>query len=344
MSIVVLGVTDDCYMRLGNVMKRSFFALIVLLPRVLFCELTPCCSDDFQRMGELIKGVTPLVLFINLEDRTDRFEHISALAKKMNVSVERVVACNGYDALRDNPQLVILLRDAYQHKILNRARCIACLMSHYKAICRGIASGAPAVLIVEDDVTLPENLAECCEAFKQALVDLENVNAGWDMLYLGGRVKSQPMVQPVGEHMVTKNLSRLQGAYGAYAILYSREGLKKVKSLLDRVTGMVIDSYVQCYGAADLEAKEVVLAQDVASLVSLPEGERRLFATRVRVDAKAKRLDFWDQLWIPLQRSGALKAYAVNPFFMGQLDDYSSLFMKVTKYDDIRLELGCYRY
>ena len=81
MSIVVLGVTDDCYMRLGNVMKRSFFALIVLLPRVLFCELTPCCSDDFQRMGELIKGATPLVLFINLEDRTDRFEHISALAK-----------------------------------------------------------------------------------------------------------------------------------------------------------------------------------------------------------------------------------------------------------------------
>src|SRR3990167_7408985 len=95
------------------------------------------------------------------------------LSTKMDLPMERIDACNGEDAVREHPEWVILMmNDLYYRTLSAQIRCNACTMSHYKALERGLESGAQVVLILEDDTCFAPNLDQCCDAFEQAMKDL----------------------------------------------------------------------------------------------------------------------------------------------------------------------------
>jgi GR25 family glycosyltransferase involved in LPS biosynthesis len=97
-------------------------------------------------------------LFINLDHRTDRLEHVLNEFKKMDINAQRVNAI----------------------KMNNGA--IGCTFSHIKCIELAKTRGWEQVFICEDDITFlnPELLKKNIELF------YENDNIMWDVLIIGG--------------------------------------------------------------------------------------------------------------------------------------------------------------
>jgi GR25 family glycosyltransferase involved in LPS biosynthesis len=97
-------------------------------------------------------------LFINLDHRTDRLEHVLNEFKKLGINAQRVNAV----------------------KMKNGA--IGCTMSHIKCIELAKSRGWEQVFICEDDITFlnPELLKKNIELF------YENDNIMWDVLIIGG--------------------------------------------------------------------------------------------------------------------------------------------------------------
>jgi glycosyl transferase, family 25 len=97
-------------------------------------------------------------LFINLDHRTDRLEHVVNEFKKLGINAERVNAI----------------------KMNNGA--IGCTLSHIKCIELAKTRGWEQVFICEDDITFlnPELLKKNIELF------YENDNIMWDVLIIGG--------------------------------------------------------------------------------------------------------------------------------------------------------------
>ena len=97
-------------------------------------------------------------LFINLDHRTDRLEHVLNEFKKMDINAERVNAI----------------------KMKNGA--IGCTLSHIKCIELAKTRGWEQVFICEDDITFlnPELLKKNIESF------YENDDIMWDVLIIGG--------------------------------------------------------------------------------------------------------------------------------------------------------------
>jgi glycosyl transferase, family 25 len=97
-------------------------------------------------------------LFINLDSRTDRFDHALEEFDKFNIEVERVPA------------------------IKHKQGAVGCTMSHIKCLQLAKARDYEHVFICEDDITFtdPKKLQESAELFKQ------NIQLDWDVLIIGG--------------------------------------------------------------------------------------------------------------------------------------------------------------
>src|SRR3989338_6659984 len=148
----------------GLCMNKKAFAVIYLMGSFLRADEQPReHAEACLRMGGILKNFGTKVLYINLEECTERGARMEALSKDMNLPMERINACNPDDVVRDNPEWVLLMNDPFYGTFIKKMLCQASTMSHYKAIKEGIASGAPVVLIVEDDICLAPNLKECCD-------------------------------------------------------------------------------------------------------------------------------------------------------------------------------------
>ena len=97
-------------------------------------------------------------LFINLDDRVDRFEHALNEFEKINIQVERVSG------------------------IKNKNGAIGCTMSHIKCLQIAKNRDYEYVFICEDDITFldPNKLRESAEQFKT------HMKSKWDVLIIGG--------------------------------------------------------------------------------------------------------------------------------------------------------------
>lgn len=97
-------------------------------------------------------------LFINLDDRVDRFEHALNEFEKINIQVERVSG------------------------IKNKNGAIGCTMSHIKCLQIAKNRDYEYVFICEDDITFldPKKLRENAEQFKA------HMKSKWDVLIIGG--------------------------------------------------------------------------------------------------------------------------------------------------------------
>lgn len=109
-------------------------------------------------------------LFINLNHRTDRLEHINAEFEKMGIKAERVEG------------------------VQPKSPAIGCTMSHIKCLELAKTRGYEQVFICEDDITFtnPDLFKEQIEKFA------ENDNINWDVLIISGN--NRPPCQKLYEY------------------------------------------------------------------------------------------------------------------------------------------------
>jgi len=109
-------------------------------------------------------------LFINLEHRTDRLEHVLAEFGKMNITAERVNA------------------------IRPKSGAVGCTMSHIKCLELAKKRDYDYVFVCEDDITFtnPELLKENLKKFT------DNTDIQWDILIIGGN--NVPPYQQTAEY------------------------------------------------------------------------------------------------------------------------------------------------
>ena len=324
--------------------------LLIMLLSVLSFSFHLIAQDSdaaFKRMGALFKDMGAKALFINLKDSTGRLNAMLELSAKMDLPMERIDACNGQDVVREHPEWVILMmNDVYYTTLLAQIHCSACTMSHLLAIQRCIDLETPFVLICEDDVYLPcENIGECCNAFEKALHDLTAIDNNWDILYLGGLAEGSKKWFAfkgisVVEINLTDNLSKINAMFGVHAVLYSRRGLLKIKNLVDSFMKRQVILYKERYGSVDVEEKNKILFQEVEFLGKISKQERYKYASRIKIDSKCARVLAYDYVLAHATISGIIRAYAMNPFIMGQTAGYSEVLGSSTTYDTT---LGKYR-
>lgn len=109
-------------------------------------------------------------LFINLEHRTDRLEHVTNEFEKMGINAERV------NAVRPS------------------SGAVGCTLSHIKCLELAKSRDYDYVCICEDDITFTKP-----EIFKDQLNKFyENKNIQWDILILGGN--NVPPYQQIFEY------------------------------------------------------------------------------------------------------------------------------------------------
>jgi len=98
-------------------------------------------------------------LFINLESRTDRLQHVQQELKKMNIEAERINAIKMAEG------------------------AIGCTLSHIRCLELAKERQYPHVFIIEDDITFlqPDLLSENLKKFEEN-VELQR----WDVLIIGG--------------------------------------------------------------------------------------------------------------------------------------------------------------
>jgi len=98
-------------------------------------------------------------LYINLESRPDRLEHVTLEFKKMNIEAERINAIKMAEG------------------------AIGCTLSHIRCLELAKERQYPHVFIIEDDITFlqPELLSENLKKFEEN-VELQS----WDVLIIGG--------------------------------------------------------------------------------------------------------------------------------------------------------------
>lgn len=123
---------------------------------------------------------------VNLDDRTDRWEHCTALFAKHGLRVERLSAIDGRSG-RIPPN---------EHMSGTK---IACCRSHAKLLATALERGHKRFLVLEDDVDFVDDLGA---RFEQVLRELPD---DWELLYLGGNHKAplRPMSRLLGRCVYT---------------------------------------------------------------------------------------------------------------------------------------------
>ena len=125
------------------------------------------------------------VFVINLDRRQDRWAAVSANMERLGMKATRISAIDKL-SLTDDPALLKM-----------GAGHVACARSHYKAMQALVASGAPAALILEDDVEVGESVPALIKAVdwwpgEFGLVKLDNTITPDKRIWLGHSAGATP--------------------------------------------------------------------------------------------------------------------------------------------------------
>lgn len=129
----------------------------------------------------LVDSNTPAFI-INLDTRKDRWDKISEMARKANICVQKIQACNGRQ---------LSIKDRFNSaELLCALFCspggIGCHVSHVKAWKAVVDSGKPYAIIFEDDSVVPEDF----------WIKLHNqpMHDDWSVVYLSGGCPGAPCI------------------------------------------------------------------------------------------------------------------------------------------------------
>jgi glycosyl transferase family 25 len=162
----------------------------------------------------------PPVFLINLDRSPDRLARMRGEFKRAGLGFERFVGVNRTD-LPESVKPYFCDRSGRIASSLRPGE-IGCYASHL-ALWQRIATGdhGAAVLVCEDDMTLPDGFGELIRAA------LTQAPQGWGLINLSGRTKRAvvPICQLTDSHHLVR-FSRDPGSAAAYLI--SRDGARKL--------------------------------------------------------------------------------------------------------------------
>jgi GR25 family glycosyltransferase involved in LPS biosynthesis len=196
-------------------------------------------------------GLFEHTLFINLENRTDRLEHVTNELQKIGVVGERFNACRTKDG------------------------AIGCSMSHIKCLELARKRNYEAVFICEDDITFlnPAILLDSLQKFEN------NCELEWDVLIIGGN--NAPPYEMCNDHCIRVHSCQTTTGYVVKKHYYNtliknfRESVSNLLRDPENKRVYALDMYwkrlqttgkwymlypltvVQCDGYSDIEERDV---------------------------------------------------------------------------------------
>lgn len=226
----------------------------------------------------------PLV-FVNLERDAERRQRLEAELARLNLQGERLHAVWWADlpaAEQDALYSPQLNHDQYYKPLVNGEK--GCYASHIQAWRQLLASDAPAMVVLEDDVRLDDRLADGIAAI--AALDIP-----WDMVKLLGRVHEKVRRQrPLLPGVALVEYQRVPSMTAGYVI--SRAGAAKL--LATRLPfGRPIDVDLRFWWENDLRILGTVpslLILDETSFVSTIWAEKPRVALRQKLRKFAMKL------------------------------------------------------
>lgn len=175
------------------------------------------CAGSARASSCKARTMIPVYL-INLDRDHERLSWMRGQLDPLGIVVERVPAVLG----RDLPAEVCGYFGVVDGAIGGGLRPgeIGCYASHIVCWQRLVASGAPAALVLEDDLETRTPLARICAR-------VADLPAGWDLVRLSGIVKRATAdVGDLGDGLAIVKFSRIPLGAGAYLI--SRAGAGKL--------------------------------------------------------------------------------------------------------------------
>ncbi len=215
------------------------------------------------------------VYVINLDRRPDRWAAMSAQMDRLGIEATRIAAVDK-ESLAGDPAL---LRMGAGH--------VACARSHYKAMQALVDCGAPAALVLEDDVEVGEEVPALIASLEwwpgeHGLVKLQSTIAPDRRIWLGPAVGATPSgraLRPImGNHL------------GAYGYLIDYDAALEVLETAP-ATPMPIDHLLFNLGNSHL-------AHSLAPLQMTPGAIRHLPYEAFGSDTGTSRID-GRKLWKP---------------------------------------------
>ena len=248
----------------------------------------------------------PPIVFINLEKDAQRRARVEAEFARLQLPGQRLPAV-WWKQLPAAEQAQLysaeLNRHQYYKPLVDGEK--GCYASHIAAWRQLLASEAPAMVVLEDDVVLDERFAEAV----QAIVALEAAHGtGWDMVKLMGRAQGEKLraQRPLTTALALIEYRRVPSFTAGYVV--SREGARKL--LTSRVPfGRPIDIDLRFWWENDLRILGVqppVVRLDVTSEDSSIAGRQPPagWRTRWRKLAMKLRLTWGNARYLRAQKSG----------------------------------------
>ena len=224
------------------------------------------------------------IVFINLDKDVERRERLQAEFARLNLPGKRFSAV-WWKELPPHEQDVLysatLNQQQYYKPLVNGEK--GCYASHLEAWRQLLASEAPAMVVLEDDVVLDDSFEAVIEALAESDKD-------WDMVKLMGRfgaekIRSKKPLTPAHDLISYQRVPSMTAGY-----VVSRAGARKL--LESRVPfGRPIDVDLRFWWENDLKILGVqppAIRLDVTSEVSTIEGPRPPVGLRMR----------WRKVWM----------------------------------------------
>lgn len=210
------------------------------------------------------------IFYINLDRRTDRKENIENIIKKHNLEkyTERFSAIDGkkldFESIDNKLISNEAIKDAFDNKQLYTTMTIGgigCALSHYNIYKKIINEKINRCLILEDDITIPDNFNEMCEYLEPHLSKLD-----FDLFFLGYHDTSIKY-----SYYYNYRFKQFNRVYGLFGYIVTLEGAKKLMNIFP--LKKQIDTEISNY------SKNI-------NILGLPQNDRLIFSDQSSLDTK----------------------------------------------------------
>ncbi|QND44556.1 glycosyltransferase family 25 protein (plasmid) [Rhizobium lusitanum] len=224
-------------------------------------------------------GLRLKIYLINLDRAEDRLAFMSEELSRAGLLFERVSAIDGRNIAFPIPEF-----DAQAYRRCHGRQAnpseVGCYLSHIECARRFLASGEPHALILEDDLTFPEDFGDLLRASL-------NAAATWDILRLStvNTGRKYPFVDITPRRSLAVALTREKGS-GAYII-----NRRAARWMVEKLVPMRLPYDI----AYDLEHFAGLRAVFV---VPAPVDQMTNFPTQIQQGRRQYRLPWWRRLSI----------------------------------------------
>lgn len=178
------------------------------------------------------------IYVINLRKRPEKWQRMRTLLKELGLKPNRVEAIDGWKL---SPKEMQTLAGPYPVRL--RGGQAGCILSHLSTLRDAAKRNFNIIWVMEDDLEILENIKQV----PSLLSSLEQLDPDWDILYTdtdtkdpqGNPVRSLcadfrpdqqhlPLEYYLHEEELNADLKKIGQRFGAYSLLISQKGIKKI--------------------------------------------------------------------------------------------------------------------